>query len=130
VVFEHVVKVFLFNKEKNVTSFSPFLFPSFFFFFFGSPPPDLRTQTPEEIHKKSGSKNKRKAVHCRRIREEMTSSFAMMINTTKVRPRVFLLLFFSFVVVGFRARGKERTFALEGDWTRMDFYASSFYAKV
>ena len=60
----------------------------------------------------------------------MTSSFAMMINTTKVRPRVFLLLFFSFVVVGFRARGKERTFALEGDWTRMDFYASSFYAKV
>ena len=52
----------------------------------------------------------------------MTSSFAMMINTTKVRPRVFLLLFFSFVVVGFRARGKERTFALEGDWTRVDFY--------
>tara|TARA_B000000441_G_scaffold113375_1_gene84157 strand:- start:1960 stop:2178 length:219 start_codon:yes stop_codon:yes gene_type:complete len=57
--FLNVVKVFLF-KEKNVTSFSPFLFPSFFFFFFGSPPPDLSTQNSvffkewEQKQKKSG----------------------------------------------------------------------------
>jgi hypothetical protein len=56
--FLNVVKVFLF-KEKNVTSFSPFLFPSFFFFFFGSPPPDLRTQNSEEKHKEWEQKQKK-----------------------------------------------------------------------